>query len=169
MKRSAELVVISRRTFVTLAGAGGLGLVVACGSTPSSDIDAAPPSVDAPSGSGACSVSGVDVGAASTYTQGVPVLTKRLVVMRDANGFYAMSAACTHEGQLVCIGSTTSCTSTGTDLYCTRHGAAFSFTGAVVRGPANIPLPHYAMCTLANGNLGVLTTMVVPATTRFQA
>lgn len=167
MKRSDELVVISRRTFVTLAGAGGLGLV-ACSSSPSSDVDAAPPSADAPSGSGACSTSGVDVGAASTYTQGVPVLTKRLVVMRDANGFYAMSAACTHEGQLVCIGTTTSCNSTGTDLYCVRHGAAFSFTGAVVHGPANTPLPHYAMCTLANGNLGVLTTMTVPASTRFQ-
>jgi len=168
MKRSDELVVISRRTFVALTGAGGLGLVVACGSGSSSDVDAAQASIDAPSGSGACSVTGVDVGAPSTYTMGVPVLTKRLVVVQDASGFYAMSAACTHQGQLVCIGTTTSCISTGTDLYCTRHGAAFSFTGLVVRGPANTPLPHYAMCTLANGNLGVLTTMTVSSTTRYQ-
>lgn len=168
MKRSDGLYDISRRTFVTLAGAGGLGLVAACSSTPASDVDASPMSADAPIGGG-CSTAGVDVGAASTYMMNVPVLTKRLVVVRDANGFYAMSAACTHQGQLVCIGTTTACTSTGTDLYCTRHGAAFSFTGAVVRGPASTPLPHYAMCTLANGNLGVLTTMTVPATTRFQA
>ncbi|MEP6864354.1 MAG: Rieske (2Fe-2S) protein [Deltaproteobacteria bacterium] len=168
MKRSGELVVISRRTFVTLAGAGGLGIVVACNSTPSSTIDAPPSSTDAPTGGG-CSTAGIDVGAASTYMMNVPVLTKRLVIVRDGGGLYAMSAACTHEGQPVCIGTTTSCTSSGTDLYCTRHGAAFTFTGAVVRGPANTPLPHYAMCTLANGNLGVLTTMVVPATTRFQA
>ena len=168
MKRSDELVVISRRTFVALSGAGGLGLVVACNSSPSSDVDASAMAADAPSGSGGCSVAGIDVGAASTYTMGVPVLTKRLVVVQDAGGFYAMSAACTHQGQLVCIGTTTSCVSTGTDLYCTRHGAAFSFTGAVVRGPASSPLPHYAMCTLANGNLGVLTTMTVASTTRYQ-
>jgi cytochrome b6-f complex iron-sulfur subunit len=167
MKRSDGLVVISRRTFVTLAGAGGVGLVAACSSSPGGTVDAALATSDAPTTGGGCSTAGTDVGAVSIYTMGVPVLTKRLVVMRDANGFYAMSAACTHEGQLVCIGTTAACTSTGMDLYCTRHGAAFSFTGAVVRGPASTPLPHYAMCTLANGNLGVLTTMVVPATTRF--
>ena len=170
MKRSDGLVVISRRTFVTLAGAGGLGVIVSCNSTPSSAVDATPVSVDAPAGGG-CATTGVDVGAATTYMMNVPVIisAKRLVIVRDSAGLYAMSSACTHEGQTVCIGTTTACSSSGTDLYCTRHGAAFSFTGAVLKGPASSPLPHYAMCTLANGNLGVLTTMIVPATTRFQA
>jgi cytochrome b6-f complex iron-sulfur subunit len=170
MKRSDGLYDITRRTFVTLAGAGGLGLVAACSSSTESAIDAAPSNQDAPA-SGGCSTAGVDVGAAATYMLNVPVIiaAKRLVIVRDSGGLYAMSSACTHQGQTVCIGSTTACSTTGMDLYCTRHGAAFSFTGAVVRGPATTPLPHYAMCTLANGNLGVLTTMIVAATTRFQA
>lgn len=44
----------------------------------------------------------------------------------------------------------------------------WTFTAAVLHEPVDIPLPHYAMCTLAKGNLSVFTTMVVPATTRFQ-
>jgi len=170
MKRSDGLYDITRRTFVTLAGAGGLGLV-ACSSTPDSTVDAPPAGMDAPGSGGGCSATGIDVGAAATYMLNVPVIisAKRLVIVRDSGGLYAMSAACTHQGQTVCIGTTTACSSSGMDLYCTRHGAAFSFTGAVVRGPASTPLPHYAMCTLTNGNLGVLTTMIVAATTRFQA
>jgi nitrite reductase/ring-hydroxylating ferredoxin subunit len=171
MKRTDGLYDISRRGFVTLAGAGGLGLAVGCGGTSgSSDPDAAIVQPDAPAG-GACATTGADVGAASTFVLGKPVLiaAKKLWIVRDAGGLYAMSAACTHEGVTTCIGSATACSSTGTQLYCTRHGAGFSFTGAVLKGPATQPLPHYAMCTLANGNIGVLTTMTVPATTRFNA
>ncbi|CAN5366993.1 hypothetical protein BH11MYX1_BH11MYX1_50940 [soil metagenome] len=170
MKRQDGLHELSRRSFVALAGAGGVGLVVACNSSMDAAVDAPPVSPDAPT-NGACSATGVDVGSGSTYAMNVPVIlsAKRLVIVRDSGGLYAMSSACTHEGQTLCVGSTTACSSAGADLYCTRHGAAFSFTGAVVRGPANTALPHYAMCLLANGNLGVLTSMIVPATTRFQA
>ncbi len=171
MKRSDGLYDISRRGFVALAGAGGLGLVVGCGSSDGSgspDADMGQP--DAPM-NGACSTGGTDVGAASTFTMGVPVLiaAKRLWIVRDAGGLYAMSAACTHEGVTTCIGTASTCSSSGTQLYCPRHGAGFSFTGTVLRGPASQPLAHYAMCTLANGNVGVLTTMTVPATTRLNA
>ncbi len=168
MKRNDGLYEISRRNFVALAGAGGVGLIVACSSSTGATVDAPLATQDAPS-SGACSTSGVDVGASTTYALNTPVIiaTKHLVIVRDSGGLYAMSAACTHEGQALCVGSTTACSSSGADLYCTRHGAAFSFTGAVVKGPATSALPHYAMCTLANGNLGVLMSMIVPATTRF--
>ncbi|MEO6772751.1 MAG: Rieske (2Fe-2S) protein [Kofleriaceae bacterium] len=168
MKRSDGLYDISRRTFVSLAGVGGIGLVVACNSSTATTSDAPAAASDAPAGGG-CGNSGVDVGAASTYMMNVPVIitAKRLVIVRDSGGLYAMSASCTHEGVTVCVGTASGCASSGSQLYCTRHGAGFSFTGAVLHGPANSPLPHYAMCTLANGNLGVLTSMIVSATTRF--
>jgi nitrite reductase/ring-hydroxylating ferredoxin subunit len=168
MKRHDGLYEISRRSFVALAGAGGVGLVVACNSSMDATVDAPPTTPDAAT-SGACSTSGVDVGASSTYSMNTPVVisAKGLVIVRDSGGLYAMSSACTHQGQTLCVGSTTACSSSGTSLYCTRHGAAFSFTGAVVRGPATTALPHYAMCLLANGNLGVLKSTIVPATMRF--
>ncbi len=168
MARTDGLYDISRRSFVTLAGVGVVGLVIACNSSMDGTIDA-PLATDDAATSGACSTTAVDVGASSTYSLNKPVVVaaKGLVVVRDGDGLYAMSSACTHQGQTLCVGTLTACSSTGTDLHCPRHGAAFSFAGAVIRGPAARPLPHYAMCLLATGNLGVVTTMVVPATTRF--
>ena len=49
---------------------------------------------------------------------------------------------------------------------CPRHGSLFSFDGAVLTGPATAPLVHYAMCTLASGHVGVLTSQTVASTDR---
>ena len=168
MKRTDGLYDISRRSFVTLAGVGGVSLVIACNSSMDTTVDA-PLATDDAATSGACSTSAVDVGASATFSLNKPVIVvgKGLVIVRDGDGLYAMSSACTHQGQTLCVGSLTACSSAGTDLHCTRHGAAFSFAGAVIRGPAARPLPHYAMCVLANGNLGVEKSLMVPATTRF--
>jgi cytochrome b6-f complex iron-sulfur subunit len=57
---------------------------------------------------------------------------ERLALLRDDNGFYALSLICTHLG----------CTVTVTDdsLSCPCHGSRFDRQGKVEKGPANEPL-----------------------------
>jgi Rieske Fe-S protein len=57
---------------------------------------------------------------------------ERLVLLRDDNGFYALSLICTHLG----------CTLTVTEdaISCPCHGSLFDRQGKVVKGPANKPL-----------------------------
>ena len=47
-----------------------------------------------------------------------------------------------------------------TKFHCSAHGADFSLTGAVLDGPTSTALPHYTLCLLANGNVGLQTTKV---------
>lgn len=81
--------------------------------------------------------------------------------MRDSNGLYAMTAVCTHEG------ATCEYESAQNDIYCPRHGATFSLNGAVTQSPATKALNHFAMCTMSNGNVGVITSQTVSATERY--
>jgi nitrite reductase/ring-hydroxylating ferredoxin subunit len=84
-----------------------------------------------------------------------------MFVARDAGGLYALTARCTHEGATCIVQSG--------DFYCPRHGAEFTFDGAVISGPVSHPLGHYGLCILSNGNLGLQTSTTVSATTRLVA
>jgi nitrite reductase/ring-hydroxylating ferredoxin subunit len=110
----------------------------------------------------ACTGSPVDVGAPSGYTLNTPKYfsTGKFFVVKDSNGFYALTARCTHEGA--------TCSVSGNDFHCPRHNALFTFNGAVVSGPVISPLAHYGMCNMSSGNLGVITSMSVSASTRIQ-
>ena len=81
-----------------------------------------------------CSGTAADVGLPSAFTLNAPVYfsTGKFFVVRDAGGFYALTAACTHEGAV--------CTVSGTRFRCPRHGALFTFVGGVVSGPVSQPL-----------------------------
>jgi len=157
MKRSDVLTALSRREFCSgLAGCVGIAVVAAgCGSSDDGVIDA-------PAGSGGvCPATGaLDVGAPSTFMVNVPVYfaTGFVFVVRDANGLYALTARCPHQGFTTRV--------QGNDFFCPRHGSLFTFDGAVVTGPATAPLVHYAMCTLDGGHVGVITTQVVDASQR---
>ena len=61
---------------------------------------------------------------------------QEIVVTRSAgNAVHGFSAVCTHQGCLVAAVS-------GGEITCPCHGSAFdATTGAVVRGPAQTPLP----------------------------
>lgn len=168
MKRADGLYDISRRAFLGTVGAGAA--LTACGGSDSATVDAPAAAVDAPAGA-TCASGATDVGAPATFMMNVPVLNSagKFFVVRDAGGLYAMSAACTHEGVTTCVGTASSCSSSGTQLFCPRHGALFKFDGTVVRGPASAPLPHLAVCLLANGHVGVIPTMHVAATVRLVA
>jgi cytochrome b6-f complex iron-sulfur subunit len=81
---------------------------------------------------------------------------------RDANGVYAMTLICTHQG---CdIGQNGTVSPSG--LYCACHGSAFDVNGSVVRGPAPSPLAHFAVSADASGNLTVHTGTEVDPSSR---
>ncbi|HEY1547325.1 MAG TPA: Rieske (2Fe-2S) protein [Kofleriaceae bacterium] len=188
MKRAPGLVV-TRREFCALAGAIAVASCTSSGpaaistgglsgggdDTPTDADDGEPHDGSTGSGSGSGSGSAMaatcpstgatDVGAPTTFTTTTPVYfsTGKYFVIRDSGGLYAMTAVCTHEG------ATCDYESAQTDIYCPRHGATFSLNGAVTQGPATKALSHYAMCTLANGHVGVITSQTVSATTRLDA
>jgi cytochrome b6-f complex iron-sulfur subunit len=188
MKRASGLVV-TRREFCAFAGAivaasctGSGPAAISTGGlsgggddTPTDADEGGPHDGNEGSGSGSGSGSGMgatcpssgatDVGAPTTFTTGTPVYfsTGKYFVIRDSGGLYAMTAVCTHEG------ATCDYESAQSDIYCPRHGATFSLTGAVTQGPATKALNHYAMCTLSNGHVGVISSQTVSATTRLDA
>ena len=179
MRRAAGLVELSRREFCALAGTLTLfgctdGDTGAIHTGPLGGGDDGPP-IDASTavGDGAitpdattgavCTGSPTDVGAPTAFAMNTPVYfaSGRFFVVRDAGGVYAVSASCTHEG--------VTCTVSSAKFRCPRHGALFTLNGAVVSGPVSKPLVHYSMCTMASGHLGVITSSIVPATTRLVA
>ena len=152
MKRPDALVTISRRQFCSgLAGCVGIAVTAGCASPP----QAQPIDAPFPNG-GVCPTTGaLDVGAPSAFMLNTPVYFAMgfVFVVRDAGGLYALTARCPHQGYTTMV--------QGNYFVCPRHGSEFSFDGAVLTGPAFQPLVHYAMCTLPNGNVGVLMSQTV--------
>ena len=178
MRRATGLDMLSRRDFCAFASAAVGLAVVGCTDGDRGAIQTGPlgggnddapkaptDATDTPDAvAGAtCGASAVDVGVPQTFATGNPVYfsSGRFFVVRDADGLYALTSLCTHEGAVT--------QKSGTQFYCPRHGARFTQTGAVVSGPVNRPLGHFAMCTLANGHVGVMTNMPVSATVRLVA
>ena len=184
MRRAKGLLELSRRDFCVIAGSltlfgctdGGAGAIhtgplgnddgtpidAPVGVGTDGGVDAAGSSPDAMMGA-VCAGTPTDVGAPTAFTLNTPVYfaSGRFFVVRDAGGVYAFTASCTHEG--------VTCAVSGTKIRCPRHGALFTFNGAIVSGPVSKPLVHYSMCTMASGHLGVTTSSIVPATTRLNA
>ena len=140
------------------SGGGGGG---GSGGTSGGDMAGVPPGDMATSQS--CTPGPTSAGAASSYTVGgTPKLFgsgfNQFFVVRDAGGLFAVSAICTHAG--------CTCEPNGNQFYCPCHGATFALDGSKPTSPANQPLPHYAMCVDAAGNVTVDTNTTVPSSTR---
>ncbi len=122
-----------------------------------------PPAPDAGVAANCPTTGATDVGMAATFVANKPVYfsTGNFFVVRDAGGLYAVSARCTHEGA--------TCTVQSNQFYCPRHAAKFDLNGGPVSGPVSTALSHFAMCTLANGRVGVMTAMKVAKTDRLNA
>jgi menaquinol-cytochrome c reductase iron-sulfur subunit len=73
---------------------------------------------------------------------------QKLFVFHDAQGFFAMSAVCTH------LGCLTRYEKEENRIFCPCHGSRYSTDGQVVVGPAPRALPRLAM-TLEQGMLVV--------------
>ena len=104
-------------------------------------------------------------GNVSALSAGSLMLLSNVIVARDANGVYAMSRACTHQG---CPVDDTSSGIAG-GLHCPCHGSAFDGNGAVTHGPAGSPLQHYAVTIATDGSITVQGDQPVSSDTRTPA
>jgi len=146
----------SRRRFVVTAGttglaAGGLGLLAALARFVVPDVV-----YEAPRR--------FPVGRPDEFPpESVTLLAdRRVFVFRTADGFYAVSAVCTHLGCNVRHEE-------GEGFACPCHGSLFDEEGRVARGPAAWPLPRYSMILSRRGELVVDTRRTVDREFRLRA
>jgi cytochrome b6-f complex iron-sulfur subunit len=122
---------MDRKEFFSQIGIGAAALLVpAClgGLTGCNKSASAPTNVDFT----------IDVSTGSLATNGGFLVQNGVLVARTTTGsFLAVSAACTHEGTNV------NYVSGSNSFNCPNHGAQFSSTGAVTRGPATSSLTKY--------------------------
>ena len=72
---------------------------------------------------------------------------QQVYIVRTEQGFYAVSAVCTHLG---CI---TQWKPELNQIACPCHGSKFTIEGIKVEGPAPAPLPHFAISLTPSGEL----------------
>jgi len=94
-----------------------------------------------PGGESAGNVNAINVGTLKVLPN-LPI-----VLGRDAQGLYAMTITCPHQGCAV--------TPQASSLYCPCHGSRFDSNGGVINGPARSPLVHFAVSVDAAGNISV--------------
>lgn len=74
---------------------------------------------------------------------------QQVYVVRTENGFYAVSAVCTH------LGCVTQWKPELALIACPCHGSKFNPDGTKIEGPAPRPLPHFGISLTADGELQV--------------
>jgi cytochrome b6-f complex iron-sulfur subunit len=72
---------------------------------------------------------------------------QQVYIVRTPQGFYAVSAVCTH------LGCMTQWNPAAKLIQCPCHGSVFKSDGTVEQGPAPRALQHFAMRLLTDGNL----------------
>ncbi len=97
------------------------------------------------------------VGAPDDYPENsvTYIQNQEVYVVRTAEGFYVVSAICTHLG---CISQWKP---EDNLIECPCHGSKFRRDGTKVAGPAPRPLPHFAITLTADGELMVDKLQIV--------
>ena len=72
---------------------------------------------------------------------------QQVYIVRMPEGFYAVSAVCTH------LGCVTQWKPDADIIACPCHGSKFKADGTKIEGPAPRPLPHFAISLTADGDL----------------
>jgi cytochrome b6-f complex iron-sulfur subunit len=75
------------------------------------------------------------------------LLDQQVYIVRTPEGFYAVSAVCTH------LGCVTQWKPDADMIACPCHGSKFKADGTKIEGPAPRPLPHFAISLTADGEL----------------
>ena len=88
--------------------------------------------------------------------QAVYVPAVRAYLMRDEQGYFALSTICTDLGCQV--------EQSGAGLQCPCHGSQYDRTGRNLTGPASRPLSHWALTRNAQGDLVIDPNLVADAT-----
>lgn len=83
--------------------------------------------------------------------------TQQVFIVRTAEGFYAVSAVCTHLG---CI---TQWKPEVNMIVCPCHGSKFEPNGRKIEGPAAHSQPHFAINLTADGELEVDKQQIIEA------
>lgn len=129
--------VLNRRRFLSLASTSA-GAVVVAGAAAGCGNEAPP-------------FGKVAAGNISALPVGTILVMSPVVVARDAQGVYGMTALCTHMGCTVHdVGHILA-----DGVRCPCHGSTYDAVGAVLHGPATRPLQHYAVSIAADGTLTV--------------
>jgi cytochrome b6-f complex iron-sulfur subunit len=168
-QKEQELVVLGRRE-VLIGGVVAVGLV-ACGGNGSGvpGVDAGGGGADAGSGgqdagmsAGNCPSTALVTDVPTSFAVGSATYfdTNSLFVVRDANGLFALSAICTHQGCTVRKSSG--------GFFCPCHGATYDLAGNVTGGPAPMALPQFALCVTGDGKVGVDDSTNVDPGTRLK-
>ena len=155
---SDEKKAIERRTFLCVVGAAGVAATATAGC-----------------GDSGPSTAPFSAGRVADHPMGVWKLysAQAVIVGRDAGGFYAFSATCTHENNTLEFREPSACTApTGctsismTGLTrCPVHFSRFDANGGVIAGPATASLPHYQVA-VASGEITVSPAVTVAASVR---
>jgi cytochrome b6-f complex iron-sulfur subunit len=74
---------------------------------------------------------------------------QQVYVVRTGEGFYAVSAVCTH------LGCVTQWKPESDQIACPCHGSKFKPDGVKIEGPAPRPLPHFQITLTLDGDLQV--------------
>ncbi|MBZ5700931.1 MAG: ubiquinol-cytochrome c reductase iron-sulfur subunit [Acidobacteriia bacterium] len=82
---------------------------------------------------------------------------QQVYIVRMPEGFYAVSAVCTH------LGCVTQWKPDAEIIACPCHGSKFKQDGTKIEGPAPRPLPHFAISLTADGELLVDKLQAVKA------
>src|SRR5664280_661068 len=144
---------VSRRYFLKVIAVGAAtsaGALAACSGSSNTDSQALP-------------IGDVKAGNVSALAVGevIPVPGVPAFIGRDANGVYAMTTTCTHQGFDLATGTITT-----TSITCPFHNSQFDLNGAVLRGPATSPLVHFAVDVAADGTITIHGGTTVAASTR---
>ena len=152
-KPSRSARTLNRRGMLRLAGSSTGLIIIGAGASGCGNPTGAPPTGP---------VSGGNLSALSV---GTLLVLSNIVVARDANGVYAMSAVCTHAGCLLVDSAQTIAGGLG----CPCHGSVFDGDGAVTAGPARRALQHYLVTIAADGSITVDGSQPVSASARTPA
>jgi len=130
---------VSRREFV--AATAAVAAACACmlgGADCALAADAAPAS-DKP----------LDIGALTDFKDekvyDAFAASNKVYIVRSGSKLYAMTSVCTHRNKLTKLRAGV--------ITCPAHGSKFSITGTVDKGPAKLPLVHYAVSTDDKGHV----------------
>jgi cytochrome b6-f complex iron-sulfur subunit len=82
---------------------------------------------------------------------------QQVYIVRASDGFYAVSAVCTH------LGCVTQWKPEANMIACPCHGSKFEPNGKKIEGPAPRPLPHFSVTLTADGELLVDKLQVIKA------
>ena len=96
----------------------------------------------------------------NTYPLGSVIYIREVKawLIRDNEGFYAVSSICTHLGCAINLGEE--------QFNCPCHGSQYDLNGKVITGPAASPLPGFEVYLSDDGRIVIDRRVTVPPTQR---